>query len=379
MVLVMLSIASTIPTHATIYVVNPQGTGNFPTIQAAIDAVSTGDTIDLLDGTYVGDGNHDVDFRAKAVTLRSQSGNPSSCIIDCQGSPDEAHRGFLFVSGEGSTSVIEAVTVRNGVIPPGGDPPNGCGAAILCLDSSPTLRDCTFIESSALLGGAMYCANSSSPQIADCTFIGNHAALGGAFFCSSSCQPTLSGCMFLENTATSDAGALDCHDGSDATIVNCTFIANTAPMGGAIQCISSSPLVRGCTFYANAGSLCGGVYSHTSSSPTLENVIVAFCPEGPAVLCSEGSSAWLSCCDLFGNAGGDWAGFIADQYGTSGNIALDPLFCDAPGNDLTLEAVSPCAPAYNPVCGLIGAWPVACGGTPTSPVTWGALKNVFRR
>jgi hypothetical protein len=71
---------------------------------------------------------------------------------------------------------------------------------------------------------------------------------------------------------------------------------------------------------------------------------------------------------------------VADQFGAEGNIALDPLFCDPQYDDLTINAGSPCAPdsPYNPECGLIGAWPVACGGTPAMPTSWGGLKSRFR-
>jgi len=91
--------------------------------------------------------------------------------------------------------------------------------------------------------------------------------------------------------------------------------------------------------------------------------------EGEAIYCDGGSSATLSCCDLYRNAGGDWVGPIADQLGVNGNIALDPLFCndahipEPPLRDeysLTLHADSPCAAENNPECGQIGAWPVGC-------------------
>jgi len=59
---------------ATIYVVNPQGTGDCPTIQAAVDAVMDGDIIELTDGTFTGDGNRDIDFLGKAIIVCSQLG-----------------------------------------------------------------------------------------------------------------------------------------------------------------------------------------------------------------------------------------------------------------------------------------------------------------
>jgi len=64
---------------------------------------------------------------------------------------------------------------------------------------------------------------------------------------------------------------------------------------------------------------------------------------------------------VYGNAGGDWTGCIADQYGINGNISEDPLFCDAENGDFTIrDDYSPCAPANNPECGLIGALGVDC-------------------
>ena len=69
---------------ATIYVVNPEGTGDFPTIQEALDACIDGDIIELTDGTFTGDGNRDIDYLGKAITVRSQSGDPEMCTIDCE-------------------------------------------------------------------------------------------------------------------------------------------------------------------------------------------------------------------------------------------------------------------------------------------------------
>jgi hypothetical protein len=90
------------------------------------------------------------------------------------------------------------------------------------------------------------------------------------------------------------------------------------------------------------------------------------------------SSVIMSCCDIFGNQGGDWIGTFADQYGHNGNICADPLFCDPENDDLTLGGDSPCAAENNPECGQIGAWPVGCGPTPAVEATWGGIKALFR-
>ena len=99
---------------STIYVVRPDGTGDFPTIQAAIDAAQSGDIVELTDGTFTGDGNRDIDFLNKAVAVRSQSGDAALCIIDCQGTENEPRRAFIFQSGESAASELDGITITGG-------------------------------------------------------------------------------------------------------------------------------------------------------------------------------------------------------------------------------------------------------------------------
>jgi hypothetical protein len=85
----------------------------YPTIQAAIDAAIDGNMVTVLPGTYTGAGNRDIDFLGKAITVRGVSG-PANCIIDCNGSPNEPHRGFYFHNGEGPNSILSGLTITNG-------------------------------------------------------------------------------------------------------------------------------------------------------------------------------------------------------------------------------------------------------------------------
>jgi hypothetical protein len=108
--------SSVLPVWSATYFVNPEGTGDFPTIQAAIDAAENEDVILLGDGIFAGDGNRDIEYKGKAITVCSESGNPEHCIIDCGGTPEDFHRGFYFQGSELPNARLEGVTIRNGVV-----------------------------------------------------------------------------------------------------------------------------------------------------------------------------------------------------------------------------------------------------------------------
>lgn len=499
----LLLIAS--PVLARTWYINPDGTGDAPTIQAGIDSAAAGDTVSLADGTYGGSGNRDIDYLGKAIVVRSEGGDPDLCTIDCNANQYDQHRGFAFQTGEDEQSVLEGITVTRASW--------GTGAAILCTGASPTIRgcvlsrnraewgpgngggigcdisscptiigctflsnyaegvgggiscksllitDCTFsgnvgaTEGGALVlsdsvivtncsfsgngtggdGGAIWCPDGAySPEFVACVFTGNSAGYsGGAISCWSRVSPivtdctfsentapgggglvcgdctmrnclfyrnsasyrsgggaavgrgTVTDCIFLENSASEEGGALSC---ISAAVSNCTFGGNSAESGGGIRCGGQgAPTIVSCTFYGNAASVRGaGIHCYFSSSiVVIENSIIAFSTAGEAVYCSPMRPATLTCCDLFGNLGGDWVGYIADQCGINGNFSECPSFCSADGGDFHLCDQSPCLPGNHPDgydCGLIGAWGegCSCGPSQSQPTSWGALKVMYK-
>jgi predicted outer membrane repeat protein len=190
--------------HATTYLVRPDGSGDFPTIQAAIDAAVAGDVVELGNGTFLGPSNHDVDFLGKSITVQSQSGDPGACVIDCQGSPGEPHRAFRFHTGESATAEVRGLTIVNG-----------------------------YEEN----GGAIRCTSSASPAITNCIFLGNRSeGDGGALHCDNNSAAAISECWFLENHAGAGGGGLGACSNIEGTpvLTRCTFVGNSADYGGGV-------------------------------------------------------------------------------------------------------------------------------------------------
>ena len=112
---VMILVAAMVsPSLGKTYIVEPDGSGDFPTIQQAIDAAVAGDEILLTDGLFKGIGNRNVDFKGKAITVRSQSGSAKDCIIDAEGVPWIPQRCFDFKTNEGPDSIVRDLTVTGG-------------------------------------------------------------------------------------------------------------------------------------------------------------------------------------------------------------------------------------------------------------------------
>ena len=127
------------------YVVRPDGLGDYPDIQTAIYAAVDGDQIILSGGTFTGEGNRNLNYLGKAITIRSWNDEPRDCVIDCQ----RLGRGLVIQNGEGPASVLRGVTVSNGQ-------PTFNGAGVYLHESSPTFAHCIFEGDSASLGGVIY-------------------------------------------------------------------------------------------------------------------------------------------------------------------------------------------------------------------------------
>jgi len=152
-----LALAAATVSADTIYVCW-DGSGDYLTIQEGIDAAVDGDEVVVCDGTYTSDGNQDLDFGGKSITVRSESSDPNACIIDCE----RSGRGFYFHSGE--TAVVDGFTITNGYA-------RHDGAGVHCEGAEATITNCTISSNEAEFDGGGVCCWDGSLTITDLSLI----------------------------------------------------------------------------------------------------------------------------------------------------------------------------------------------------------------
>ena len=279
----------------------------FGTIQSAVNAANNGDVVLIADGTYIGNGNRDIDFGGKNLTVTSQNG-PSRAIINCQGSASATHRGFYLHSGE-TNAVIRGLTIENGYeMGNGGDiTGKGSGGGILDFNVGVTVQDCIIQDNVAGGGGGIANANEGSDLITvtHCAFAGNVATAG-----------------------TAGGGILNDMTGSGAMIVTaCTLTNNIAGAGGfgagggiADADLGSGAItVSGCTLTGNSGPSAegGGIFNTNQGTGP---ITVADCTLAANTVGLTGSGVLT-----FGIGGG-----IANTVDDSGSITV--IDCTLIGN-----------------------------------------------
>ncbi len=396
--------------HATTFVVHPDGSGDFATIQAALTAAASGDSILLGDGVFTGAGNRDLNYLAKTLVVRSQSGDPATCTIDCE----NLGRGVTFVSVSSRDATLGAVTITNGI---------GDGGAIYCEHSSPTIEGCVLTGNGTTdRGGGVHCRLSSMPLITGCLITDNHAQAGGGVYCYSagaeivettisdntsngngagiwmnvSASVILTDSHVTSNVAGGWGGGVWC-SGTFATpsslvVARSALAGNDAEQGGGILCIGMAPTFTLTSLTGNRASVSdGGGALFFDSDPSFVRCTVSgnHTAGSGGGLTLNGSTAvfdhvvfWGDCASAMGDemhtmGTGAAAGFFCSDISPgavsgTGSITIDgnsidadPLFCapelcDAapiPDGDYALQ---PGSPADDPVCGLIGAYDVGC-------------------
>jgi predicted outer membrane repeat protein len=203
-----LSVSVTVASAATLQV-----PGQYPTIQAAINAAVAGDQVEVSAGYYF----ERIDLKGKAIQLRSVAGADETFLT-----PNGVAGSIITcTTGETASTVIDGFTLYGAT-----------GAGIALTTSSPVFKNCRINQnynSGSNGGGVAFTGTGGTPRFENCDFFGNRAIgrEGGAV------------------SATATGGGIE--------FVGCVFSSNesTGAYGGAIYSTAPAITVRGCSFNSN--------------------------------------------------------------------------------------------------------------------------------
>jgi predicted outer membrane repeat protein len=364
------------------------GNKPFTSVQAAINASASGDTVVVYAGTY----NEHVTLKSNVRII----GKPGASI-----SPSTTGAAMT-ANGLVNTPTIDGIEFHSSGASTGAISVTGCGINVKnCTFNSLTravsisaghgqFTSCTFAnnQDQAGFGGAVWLDADGVQQTSftDCRFINNSAAVrGGAVYLgsagtylSSMPQPNFIRCVFSGNSAP-EAAAVRVGINRRPLFDHCVFASNQpgAVSGGSV--VGGTAGVAGgvsatftnCTFASNSGTQSYDVVrlepGGTVPLPTIDATIFANNVYGNALGTSFGGTYAVSHSDFYGNSTGDatWA-----ANGT-GNFSENPAFC--PAGDYSIYAFSPCAAGVKSAA-VVGAREIACVPHATVTVSPGSAN-----
>ena len=230
---------------------------HYATIQAAVDAAGSGDTIIVRPDTYNNGPWAGPIYISKSIDLRSEKGSAQTTIdayrLDCAVFFDQVTEGGIY----GFTITNGLYDSGGGIHVSGGNPviadniitgneaANGNGGGISCAGGSTATIDGNTISNNSVTGssvsyggGGIYCTSNSTPVITNNTISSNWSVKdGGGVYCRENSNPQFSTNTISENEAQANGGGIYSYK-SNASFVDNTITLNVATNdnGGGIFC-----------------------------------------------------------------------------------------------------------------------------------------------
>jgi len=401
----------------------------YATLIAALDVAADLDTVLVAPGTYsytetrtltLWDGPEEVTsagFVSSDVVLISEGGagvtslEPaqvagSQGVLMVSGTAAPTVEGFRIVSPGGGTGIwvdagsfevrdcrFEAALPQDGwglfrtwgssvVI---GCTFDGLATAVVHHGASLRMVDCVVSDCSGFFG-AVHVNPGPYPYVnpilivRDTEFRNNHGSYwSGAVSTPSytvqgetfSVSGSVTDCTFTENTSDGDGGAVLLTDG---TLYRNVFLRNSAGGSGGAVHLTQRGFVKWNTFHRNSSSGGTGSALYVSGSGLIEvfRNILSRQAGFLAFVASQATNMPRGCNLFWNNEDGDMNLPLAAT-----DLQADPLYCDAPRDDLTVADNSPAA--WNtPGCGQIGALGPGCGAISVESESWGRIKGRYR-
>ncbi len=368
------------------WTVNVDGSGDAPTVQAAIDSAVTGDAILVGPGRYF----EDIDYLGKDVAIRSEEG-PEATILD--GSRRDSSV-VVMTHYETRKAVLEGFTVTGGTGSRFKTDHRQYGGGIHCLGASPTIRGNWIVDNQGFEAGGIgigpsehgvlpaplvegnLIARNYAPldgggmALGDCNaeirsnvFDSNqaHADGAGIWYWATKGNPVIEGNQFLDNVAGDHGGGIYLggnHALTQVSVLGNLFVRNRTigtgffgdtGSGAAIAALQTDGVIAHNTIVDNDGhhlTLYGGgglLLWQTRLGMIVQDNIIADNQQCGIACWDRGTTATMRRNLVWHNSGGD----LGSGYGTcprawaDSMIVADPLFCDPASGDYHLAAGSP--------------------------------------
>ena len=306
---------------------------DFSTIQAGIDASTSGDTVFVQPGTYY----ENINFNGKNISVIGE--NRETTVIN----GGQNGSTVTIVNGETSAAVLSGFRITNGASISGG--------GVILQYSSPLLKDLYITGNSAITdGGGIMCQHCINPQIINCIITGNDSGHSGGGLSIFNSSPQIIDCQVSSNSATDYGGGLRWF-ASTPTLIRVIINGNSTHYGGGIAAwdFSESTLTNVVIFNNSASVSGGGILVRNGSSPSLQNCVVW--ANTPQQVKFDPSFSWNNIVighTVFHNGVSGISQGNGSVFWHDGNLEVDPQFVNPYNGDFTLQATSPCIDSGNP-------------------------------
>jgi hypothetical protein len=228
----------------------------YNSIQVALNAADSNNTIEVADGTY----DESITFPSDKVIILQSINGASSTII--KGNNDSYTVTFV---GSLTGTTLEGFTITHA---------DGLtGRGIFIYNGNLTINNCTISNNSADWGSGIGICNNSIVTITGSTISGNSAGSGGGIYNYTNSTLTIIGSTISGNFADDSGGGIANCDNSTVTITGSTISGNSTYIhggGGIFNYAYSTLTIIGSTISGNsAGDDGGGISNCDNSTVTI--------------------------------------------------------------------------------------------------------------
>jgi hypothetical protein len=401
-----LNLAAAQPARATTWLVRSDGSAPLSSIQAAVNLAADQDTVDVGPGIYY----EQVSIVDKTLLVKGAGRDLTTIDAQIFSPVPDQHGHVMALRGTDNYTEIRSLTMKGGNADTYAEVDGGIyGGGVLGDGAVFALVDCRITDCFALsLGGGIYAtsvriapengaesgprpglnrARATSHQvitIRNCLIDGNVAGAEGGGFCIEQGYFVIEDCLIKDNETGHGGGGRIFN--SFGRLSRSIIWNNEAYLDGGgldtdmgLPSATTSILIESNTIVGNrAGRDGSAAYITLGTTISYERNIFALNGGTAAsvIYCELDDAVYAGGCNLFWQNAeesiGDCTPLPTDEH-------ADPSFCSAAAGDFRVCEGSPAASGN---CGPRGALGIGCTGPgctiATVPVTWSAVKSLFR-